>query len=571
MRSNSALPAGRLPLALASLVLVAAASAHGADVSYYLVSKAMGFNQNTSAGPVPKGNPARFFTQVALSQTNSATNATVQFLPSGSVIPLTLSVGGKAGVLDTFSFQAKFASQSALDAAYPNGNYQMIIHAVHDGTKSSTLALNGNGYPASEPFITNPFDTNFSAVVVTNPAAPFTLTWAPLTGGTSNDFLQVTLANGSTIIQTPAPGQPGALNGTATSLVLPANALPSGLGSLGSLVFAKVVQLNSTAYPGVPGFAAYYAQTDFGVVALAEDVAGYNISKRQFFNQNSSGAPVLAPGSPFRFIAQISATASNSVNTAQVQPPAPGGLDPLTPDPTDTFFAYQQSFPTQAALDAAFVSGAYTVQITAVHDGNRLATLTLPSDSFPIAPHFTDWAPAQNINPAAGFNLTWDTFSGATALDDIVLTVSDSVGNSLAFAVLLNTATSYDFPAGTFQGGQTYQVQVQFRHLVSQDTTSYPGVTGSVRFVSRTQANLTTAGGSVAPVLAVVSTNGAGPFQLQLTGQSGRLYAIDASTNLQIGSWMPLVTNTAVGGQFTFTDTQASNFPNRFYRGRAAN
>jgi hypothetical protein len=58
---------------------------------------------------------------------------------------------------------------------------------------------------------------------------------------------------------------------------------------------------------------------------------------------------------------------------------------------------------------------------------------------------------------------------------------------------------------------------------------------------------------------------------MQLAGQAGRLYAIDASTNLQIGSWMPLVTNTAVGGQLTFTDSQSSSYPNRFYRGRAAN
>jgi len=60
--------------------------------------------------------------------------------------------------------------------------------------------------------------------------------------------------------------------------------------------------------------------------------------------------------------------------------------------------------------------------------------------------------------------------------------------------------------------------------------------------------------------LAVVSTNGANSFQLQLTGQPGRLYAIDTSTNLQISSWTPLVTNTSVGGQVTFTDTQSSSF-----------
>ena len=73
------------------------------------------------------------------------------------------------------------------------------------------------------------------------------------------------------------------------------------------------------------------------------------------------------------------------------------------------------------------------------------------------------------------------------------------------------------------------------------------------------------------PALAVVNTNGLRPFELLLTGQAGRLYAIDTSSSLQNGTWTPLVTNTAVNGQFVFVDAQSSNFPARFYRGRAAN
>jgi hypothetical protein len=241
------------------------------------------------------------------------------------------------------------------------------------------------------------------------------------------------------------------------------------------------------------------------------------------------------------------------------------------PDPTDTLFAFQHSFLTQAALDAAFVAGVYTFQISTVHDGYRLVPLTLASDSFPVAPHITNWAATQNINPAADFSLAWDPFSSATALDDIVLSVSDSVGNSLVFANLVSTATSFDLPAGTFQSGQSYQVTLQFRHFVSQDTTNYPGVTGSVRFVSRTVVNLATAASSTAPLLAVVTTNGSSLVQLRLTGQAGGLYAIDASTNLQGGPWLPLVTNTAVADQFLFADPQSANLSLRFYRGRAAN
>jgi hypothetical protein len=245
-------------------------------------------------------------------------------------------------------------------------------------------------------------------------------------------------------------------------------------------------------------------------------------------------------------------------------------LEPLSPDPTDTVFAYQKNFTSQAGLDAAFVTGAYAIQVNAVHDGSRVLPMTMPADAFPVAPHVSDWTATQGFNAAASLKLTWDPFTGAGAQDDIHVLAIDSLGNGVSDTLLSSSATNFVFPAGTFQNGQTYQAQVQFRHFATEDTITYPGATGAVRFISRTILNLTPGGGAP-PSLAVVAANGAGSFQLVLSGQAGLLYAIDASTNLQAGSWVPLVTNTAVGGQFTFTDSQSSKLSARFYRGRTAN
>jgi hypothetical protein len=550
------------------LPFLATPAVRGADVVIYLVAKGNNYNQNSSAPPVPKGSPARFNALVGLSATNSVTNATVQALPSGSIIPMLLQ-GGTASSPATFTLQAKYTSQSVLDAAYPNGNYQFVIDAVHDHTKTLTLALSGNAYPASAPYVTNPFESN--VIFITNPAAPFTLTWNAFPGGTVNDFILVMLSDsqGNPIYQTPYPGQAGALKGTATSVVFPPNSLPAGSLIGVSLIFAKVVQTNLTAYPGVPGYAAYYTATSFGMVALAEDVAFYNISKHQVFTQSDTGPPALV-GSSYRFVAQVIANASNTVTNAQVQPPAPAVLEPLSPDPTDTVFAYQKNFTSQAGLDAAFVTGAYAIQVNAVHDGSRVLPMTMPADAFPVAPHVSDWTATQGFNAAASLKLTWDPFTGAGAQDDIHVLAIDSLGNGVSDTLLSSSATNFVFPAGTFQNGQTYQAQVQFRHFATEDTITYPGATGAVRFISRTILNLTPGGGAP-PSLAVVAANGAGSFQLVLSGQAGLLYAIDASTNLQAGSWVPLVTNTAVGGQFTFTDSQSSKLSARFYRGRTAN
>ena len=81
--------------------------------------------------------------------------------------------------------------------------------------------------------------------------------------------------------------------------------------------------------------------------------------------------------------------------------------------------------------------------------------------------------------------------------------------------------------------------------------------------------SLTTAATNFAPArLDVIVPSLPGQFQLRVTGQSNQQYVVEASPNLQVGSWVPLVTNSSSSGQFIFSDTQSSNFVSRFYRGR---
>ncbi len=555
--------------------LLAALTASAADATYYVVTKGKVYNQANAAGPVARNNVARFLATVGLTMTNSVTNATVQYLPGGAVNPLTLGGAGGPGGQNSLAYQAKFSTQSALDAAFPDGNYQLVIHTVNDGTKTPTLGITGDKYP-NAPFITNPFDTNynisgFNVVVMSNPAAPFTLSWQPFSGGTVDDYIQVQLSafqGGNLLLATPNPGETGALNGTAKSVVIPANTLPSGTAIVGNLIFAKLVQSNATTYAGVPGYGAYDTGTTFGMITLAEDVSAYNLTKQQFFEQTSAGAPTLITNKPFHFLAQVFATASNAVSYATLQPPG-FGADLLGPDPTGTVLFLLQKFASQSALDTAFPAGTYLMNINGVHDGYRAFALNLPADAFPTAPQVIDWAAAQTVNAAADFTLTWNAFTGASGFDDIMVQAVDTLGNVVSDVSLPYTAVSSVFPAGTFQSGQSYQVQLRFRHFTTVDNTTYVGATGSERFDSKTTINLITTGGAVPLSLAVVQTNSSP--QLLLTGQIGLRYAIDASTNLQFGSWVPLVTNTALSGQFIFTDSQSSNFLVRFYRGRLVN
>ena len=55
-----------------------------------------------------------------------------------------------------------------------------------------------------------------------------------------------------------------------------------------------------------------------------------------------------------------------------------------------------------------------------------------------------------------------------------------------------------------------------------------------------------------------------GLVQIVASGDNGRSYRLEASTNLL--NWEPVVTNTILGGSATFTDSGAGTDTRRFYR-----
>jgi len=61
--------------------------------------------------------------------------------------------------------------------------------------------------------------------------------------------------------------------------------------------------------------------------------------------------------------------------------------------------------------------------------------------------------------------------------------------------------------------------------------------------------------------------NGDGSITLQFAGIPFYTYWVEATTNLVTPVWVPISTNTAgPNGQWSFTDTNATNYPSRFYR-----
>jgi uncharacterized delta-60 repeat protein len=96
------------------------------------------------------------------------------------------------------------------------------------------------------------------------------------------------------------------------------------------------------------------------------------------------------------------------------------------------------------------------------------------------------------------------------------------------------------------------------------------GHDGSVYVTGTSEVNNHGTASDFATVKYVVPPRLAGPgiasghFAVSIFGSSGASVEIDASTNLQ--SWLPVVTNTLIGGSNYFSDLQSANATARFYR-----
>jgi hypothetical protein len=72
-----------------------------------------------------------------------------------------------------------------------------------------------------------------------------------------------------------------------------------------------------------------------------------------------------------------------------------------------------------------------------------------------------------------------------------------------------------------------------------------------------------------APSLSGVAVNGSGGVQFTLSGTAGFGYRVWATTDLTLSpitaTWTLLSSNVFGASPVTFTDTEATNFPQRFY------
>jgi hypothetical protein len=241
----------RSGLRILALCSVAASPLSAVDFSFCGLGKGTYFDQTQGGAPVPKlSAPYLMYARVA------ATG-------SGVFVKLVPPIGfprdlNRLSPLTAFELWDRKATPATLDSAYPAGIYLFDIGTFSSGHQYVTNHL-ANGSLPNAPSISNLVEAQ--AVDSEN---DFTLSWNAFVGGTAADFTSCEIwVSGGPLFATPSLGMPGALDGTATSVLIPGFTLLSGRAFLGRLRFAKVQELYVDAASQATVATFLFSQTDF--------------------------------------------------------------------------------------------------------------------------------------------------------------------------------------------------------------------------------------------------------------------------------------------------------------------
>lgn len=231
------------------------------DVRDYVVGKGADYLQTSASTVIASTNepPFHFGAFVSLSAPATVTNVT--FAGPNDV---TMELDG-----DEWNGGVEASTQANMDAMFPPGTYTFTMQTVHDGLRQASLNLPATSLPNAPRLV------NFNAAQAIDPQAPFTLQWEPFAGATTNDRIQIQIELATqwawrSVYESPYPLSPDAINGLATSILIPAGTLPAGRQLTAFIIFIKVASLNTNSYPGAMGVVAFIANTSIPIATIGQ-------------------------------------------------------------------------------------------------------------------------------------------------------------------------------------------------------------------------------------------------------------------------------------------------------------
>lgn len=213
-------------------------------VTTFVIERASIYDQTSIAQPAPDPTEPFVFIASTSLASNQTANSVMLTLPNAAVSNLEQNPTAP----EDWNFGNFSTNASVLDTNFPPGVYTFT---VNEGASNQTAEVD---FPSSLSQPDAPHVDNFVALQSVDPTQPFTLQWDEFVGGTSMDYIVVTVA---TVWQTPNPGSSNALTGTATSVTIPAGILARGETYTASVGFSQNIFVTNGTYT-----TAVYRATD---------------------------------------------------------------------------------------------------------------------------------------------------------------------------------------------------------------------------------------------------------------------------------------------------------------------
>ncbi len=228
----------------------------------YSLYKSATYVQASTADPVPDdGKPFLFGGIVTSGQAGPMVTAASLTVPGQAAKTLT-------GFAGAFFISNDYATEAALDTAYPAGGYALKFTRSGESERTVNMTFPANTIPI-------PKVANHTEAQAVNQAQPFTLRWNGFAGGTApNDFQSLSIYEADKLVfQAPDRCVPRDLAVNATSIVIPAGTLQAGRTYSGHLSYSRQVYFSTNAVPEMSGFGSFSRITEFTLVTTGGVVA----------------------------------------------------------------------------------------------------------------------------------------------------------------------------------------------------------------------------------------------------------------------------------------------------------
>ena len=196
-------------------------------------------------------------------------------------------------------------------------------------------------------------------------------------------------------------------------------------------------------------------------VSAQAQISFLDLFQSATYTQNSNNSPGSLNG--YFVDMRLYYTSPGDFTTGSVTGPGPGTPVTLGPDsPTNLVFA-SGLYPSLAAMNSDFPTGAYTYTGDGGAQGMASATLDYTADAYPSAqPYLTgsDYSTLQGVNAASPITAHFSPFAGDPSVNDQFqfFTIFDPASNTFVYdaGFLPQSATSVTIAANTLQAGHNY-------------------------------------------------------------------------------------------------------------------